>query len=99
MKSLLKNDNKKRKVVKTFENKNFILKSIIKNNNFSILVKLNIILEQKILPKNSSKTRIVNRCILTGFKSKIYSDYKFSRFVVLKLIRSNLIFGTKQSVW
>ena len=85
--------------MKAFENKKFVLKAIIKNNSYYILIRFNIILKQKNLLKNSSKTRIVNRCILTGFKSKIYSDFKFSRFVILKLIRANLIHGIKQSVW
>ena len=49
MKKLLENDKKLRQKIKLVENKQFILKSISKNFNFFILIRLNAFIKLKVL--------------------------------------------------
>lgn len=99
MKSFLQKDQKNRKIVKFFETKRFILKSIIKNTNLSHLIRLNAICKLTFMTKKSSKVCLVNNCMLTGRKSKIHYSYKFSRLVFLKFVRFGKINGLKKSKW
>lgn len=99
MKKFLKKDKKNRKLVLIKETTKFILKSIIKNMNFTSMLKWNANLKLNTFSKNSSKIYLVNKCIVTGDKSKINKKYKFSRIFFLKYIRSGNITGIKKSGW
>jgi len=99
MKKLVEKDKYKRKLVLDFETKRVILKSIIRNENLLNKVRWAAKLELSDLFVNSAKCRTVNRCILTGRKSKIMKSYNFSRLSFLKLARNGLINGLKKSSW
>lgn len=99
MKKQIVKDLKKRNVVKNFENKKIILKSLNLNNNFKNFVIWNAYTLLISLPKNSSKTRIVDRCIFTGKKSCVNKNFKFSRLFFLKFARFCFIPGLFKSIW
>jgi len=99
MNKFVQRDKKNRKVVKQFEIERFILKSIIKNLNYSNMIRWNAILRLTNLPKNSSEIGVINRCIITGNKKRVNNLYNYSRMVFLKLIRSGYISGIKKSTW
>jgi len=99
MKKQIIKDLKKRKVVKKFENKKIVLKSLILNNNFKNFISWNAYTLLISLPKNSSKTRIVKRCIFTGKKSCVNKNFKLSRFFFLKFARFCFIPGLNKSTW
>ena len=99
MKKLLEKDKKLRHGVKFTENQHFVLKSIFKNFNFFTLVRWNAFLKLKFLTKNNSKISITNRC-LQGINRKRFNKLTtFSRHMLLKLIRSNLITGMRKASW
>jgi len=99
MKKLIYKDKKNRVNFKKLEKKKFILKSILYNTNLPVTTRWNAVLIMTNLPKNSSKTHLVKRCILTG-RNKIYTkNYKFSRLVLLRLIRSGYLSGMKKATW
>eukprot|EP00797_Seminavis_robusta_P035596 Sro884_mit_g215970.1 rps14 (87) ;mRNA; f:42339-42599 len=87
MKKLLEKDKKTRQVIKNFEKKKIILKSISNNLNLTNLIRFNALNSVSKMQKKSSKVLISNRCINTINKKKFNKLTKFSRIVFLKLVR------------
>jgi ribosomal protein S14 len=99
MKKLIVKDKKARNFLVTAENKHFVLKSIIKNFNFFILVRWNAFLKLNILTQNTSKVSITNRCLASINKKRFNKLTGFSRHVFLKIVRSGAVNGIKKSSW
>jgi len=100
MKKKLQKDKKIRLTYNKQELKHNILKSLIRNENLTFLTKWNTILKLSSLPRNSSKVRLVNRCVLTSSKAKFTGFYKkFSRLSFLRSVRSGNIPGIQKSSW
>jgi small subunit ribosomal protein S14 len=51
------------------------------------------------LPRNSSQTRVHNRCTLTGRPRGYYRKFKLSRIALRELASSGLIPGMVKSSW
>ena len=51
------------------------------------------------LPRNSSETRLHNRCTLTGRPRGYYRKFKLSRIALRELASSGLIPGMVKSSW
>ena len=51
------------------------------------------------LPRNSSETRVRNRCSLTGRPRGVYRKFKLSRIAVRELASSGQIPGMLKSSW
>jgi small subunit ribosomal protein S14 len=51
------------------------------------------------LPRNSSQTRLHNRCTLTGRPRGYYRKFKLSRIALRELASSGLIPGMVKSSW
>jgi ribosomal protein S14 len=100
MKKQIQKDKKIRKLFNQKELNHLILKSIVKNENLSLIVKWNAISKLSNFSRNQNKTRFVNRCILTNRKAKFNRIFKkFSRLSFLCLARSGVIPGLKKSSW
>lgn len=98
MKKQTQKDKKLRKSFNQQELNHVILKSIVKNENVSLLVKWNAVLKLSNFAGSQNKTRFVNRCILTNRKAKFNRVFKkFSRLSFLVLARSGIIPGLKKS--
>jgi len=99
MKKLIKKDEKLRNLVLKYENKKNIIKNIIKNKDLHPTFRWNAVLKLSDLPKNSSKVKISNRCIITGRKKSIIKIFKFSRISFLKYSRLGKIYGARKSTF
>lgn len=99
MKKLLEKDKKIRKILKNFEKKKFIFKTISINSNLPILLRFNAFNNLNKITKKASKTFISNRCVLTINKKKFNKLTHFSRIVFLKLAKQNRISGLAKSNW
>ena len=94
------NRNKKRiKMSKRFEKKRKKLKQIIMNKKLSLEERFRAQLKLSKMPKNSSKTRIRNRCELTGRPHGVYRKLKISRIALRELTLSGKIPGMIKSSW
>ena len=51
------------------------------------------------LPRNSSKTRIRNRCIITGRPRSVYKLFRLSRIVFRELASQGAILGVRKASW
>lgn len=99
MQKLLQKDIQLRNQILLKETEHFILKSIVKNFNFFILVRWNAFLKLKELSLNSSKVSTVNRCLVSVNKKRFNKLTCFSRHIFLKSIRKGLINGIEKSSW
>ena len=99
MKSILEKDKLRRDKVCSLEVRRLILKSIIRNQNLLNKTRWAASLELSNLCVDSSRSRVVNRCLLTARKSKVSKLYSFSRLAFLRLARNGLIKGLKKVSW
>jgi small subunit ribosomal protein S14 len=99
MKSLIEKDKKRRKLFKKYESKRRELKAIIynKENSMELRNKAQIALSK--LPKNSSKIRIKNRCVLTGRSKGVFRYFKLSRIQLRQLTLEGNIPGYSKTSW
>ncbi len=100
MKKKLQKDIKIRKLFNQKELNHTILKSIVKNENLSLITKWNAISKLSYFSGGQNKTRFVNRCVLSNRKAKFNRIFKkFSRLSFLRMARSGKIFGLKKASW
>ena len=74
-----------------------LLKSYQNEKDFNLKLKLHFKLQQ--LPRNSSKTRIQNRCWKTGRPRGVFRDFGLSRHVFREMAHQGLLPGVTKSSW
>ena len=84
-------------LVKKFSKKREALKKIIKNRKLPLVERFNAQLKLAKLPRNSSKTRIRNRCEITGRPHGVYRKLKISRIALRELASKGRIPGMTKS--
>ena len=90
---------KRIKLNKKFKKKREALKKIIKNKKLPLDERFAAQLKLTKLPKNSSRTRIRNRCEITGRPHGVYRKLKISRIALRELASSGKIPGMTKSSW
>ena len=99
MKKLIVKDKHRRRAVAKNETHRVVLRSVIRNRNLLNKMRWSASLILSDLFVDSSQCRVVNRCLLTGRKSKVRKFYNFSRLSFLRLARNGLITGLKKVSW
>ena len=99
MKSLIQRDKKRRELYKKYELKRNKLKSVIYNklSTKEERQKAQSLLSK--LPRNSSKTRVKNRCVVTGRSKGVYRYFKVSRIQLRNLALNGNINGYSKVSW
>jgi small subunit ribosomal protein S14 len=92
-------DKKRRKLfLKNLKKRNNLKKSIQnKNNTMAECLSAQLILQK--MPRNSSKIRIKNRCIITGRTHGLVGPFNISRIKLRELILNGLVPGVKKAIW
>jgi small subunit ribosomal protein S14 len=90
---------KRKKMVKSLASKRDSLKAKIYNKQISISERFALVAKLAALPRNSAKTRIRNRCELTGRPRGYYSKFKLCRNKLRELASSGMIPGLVKSSW
>ena len=90
---------KRIKLVKKFSKKRKDLKKIIKNKKLPLEERFNAQLKLAKLPRNSARTRIRNRCEITGRPHGVYRKLKISRIALRELASEGKIPGMTKSSW
>ena len=75
------------------------LKKIIMNKKLSLEERFKAQQKLSKLPRNSSKTRVMNRCQITGRPHGVYRKLKISRIALRKLGLEGKIPGMVKSSW
>lgn len=99
MKYLLIKEKKKRNLFKKYELKRLLLKSIIYNLNLKQNIREYIFLILNNFTKNTSKTQIRNRCIITNRSRFLFIDYKISRLEFKRLVVLGKLTGVYRKIW
>lgn len=97
--SSVEKNNRRRKLVKQYASKRAKLKAIIQNKELPIEERFAAQLKLAGLPRNSAKTRIRNRCEVTGRSRAYYRKLKMSRLALREMSNLGLIPGMVKSSW
>ncbi|MBH0236515.1 30S ribosomal protein S14 [Methylobrevis albus] len=98
-KSAVENNKRRERLVKKFASKRAELKAKALNEELPIEERFAARLELAELPRNSSATRVRNRCEVTGRPRAYYRKLKMSRIALRELGSAGLIPGLVKSSW
>ncbi|MDA1237667.1 MAG: 30S ribosomal protein S14 [Proteobacteria bacterium] len=98
-KSMVEREKKRAKLVKKFAAKRLALKQVADNRELPMEERFTARLKLAELPRNSSATRLHNRCQLTGRPHAYYRKLKVSRILLRELGSSGQIPGIVKSSW
>jgi small subunit ribosomal protein S14 len=98
-KSSIEKNNRRRKMTKSYAGRRDRLKAIIGDKSKPVEERFAATLKLAELPRNSSATRIRNRCELTGRPRSFYRKHKLSRIALRELGSKGLIPGLVKSSW
>lgn len=97
--SSVEKNNRRRKLVDQFAAKRKALKDVIMDQSKPIEERFRAQLKLAALPRNSAKTRIRNRCEITGRPRAYYRKLKMSRIALRELGSTGAIPGLVKSSW
>ena len=97
--SAINKNNKRIKLSDKFYKKRLKLKKIIMDKKLSLEERFKAQQKLSKLPRNSAKTRIRNRCQITGRPHGVYRKLKISRIALRQLGLQGKIPGMVKSSW
>ncbi|THD85226.1 30S ribosomal protein S14 [Aliigemmobacter aestuarii] len=98
-KSMIEREKKRAHLVKVYASKRAALKDIARNQDLPMEERFKAQLKLAGLPRNSSATRLHNRCQLTGRPHAYYRKLKLSRIMLRELASFGQIPGMVKSSW
>src|SRR5437667_5133462 len=98
-KSSIEKNNRRRKLAKKFSGRRSRLKAIARDKSLPTEERFAAALKLAQLPRNSSATRLRNRCEVTGRPRAYYRKLKLSRIALRDLGSKGLIPGLVKSSW
>ena len=98
-KSAVNRNNMVKRLVKTYAAKREALKAVANDESRPLEERFEARLKLAELPRNSSKTRIRNRCAMTGRPRAYYRKLNMSRIALRELGSAGQIPGLVKSSW
>src|SRR5438477_466811 len=98
-KSSIEKNNRRRRLSKQFAPKRARLKAVARDKTKPMEDRFAATLKLAEMPRNSSLTRIRNRCELSGRPRGFYRKHKLSRIALRELGSKGLIPGLLKSSW
>ena len=98
-KSSIEKNNRRRRMTKRFQGRRNRLKAIARDKTRPTEDRFAATLKLAELPRNSSPSRIHNRCEITGRPKGYYRKLKMSRIALRELGSKGLIPGLLKSSW
>jgi small subunit ribosomal protein S14 len=98
-KSMIEKNERRRRMVKSAAGRRARLKAIANDKSRPLEERFAATLKLAQLPRNSSATRIRNRCEVTGRPRAYYRKLKMSRIALRELGSKGLIPGLVKSSW
>ena len=97
--SSINKNNKRIKLSNKFFKKRQALKKIVMNKNLTLEERFKAQQKLSNLPRNSAKSRVMNRCQITGRPHGVYRKLKISRIALRQLGLQGKIPGMVKSSW
>ena len=97
--SAINKNNRRIKLSDKYFNKRLKLKKIIMDKKLPLEERFKAQQKLSKLPRNSAKTRVMNRCQITGRPHGVYRKLKISRIALRKLGLEGKIPGMIKSSW
>jgi small subunit ribosomal protein S14 len=98
-KSSIEKNNRRRRMAKRFSGRRARLKAIAMDKTKPIEERFAASLKLSEMPRNSSPTRIRNRCEMSGRPRAFYRKHKLSRIALRELGSKGMIPGLLKSSW
>ncbi len=98
-KSAIEKNNRRRRLVARYAARRAGLKAITKDESLPQEERFAARLKLAEMPRNSSATRVRNRCLLTGRPRGNYRKFKISRIALRELASAGQIPGMVKSSW
>jgi small subunit ribosomal protein S14 len=98
-KSSIEKNNRRRRMAKKFSGRRTRLKAIAMDKDKPIEERFAASLKLAEMPRNSSPTRIRNRCEISGRPRAYYRKHKLSRIALRELGSKGMIPGLLKSSW
>jgi small subunit ribosomal protein S14 len=98
-KSSIEKNNRRRKLAARYNERRTKLRAIARDENISLEERFQAQLKLAELPRNSSPTRIRNRCEITGRPRAYYRKLRMSRIALRQLGSTGQIPGLVKSSW
>jgi len=98
-KSSIEKNNRRRRLTKKYAGRRARLKAIARDKSKPMEERFAAALKLAELPRNSSATRVRNRCEITGRPRAFYRKLKMSRIAMRDLGSKGLIPGLLKSSW
>lgn len=92
-------DQKKRDLVEAYKEKREEYKKICNDRTASMEVRYEASIKLQKLPRSSSKTRLKNRCFLTGRARSYYRDVGLARMTFRELAHAGVLPGLTKASW
>ena len=97
--SMINRDLKRTKLAKKYAGKREALKQIISNPESSYEDKMDAVVKLQKLPRDSSPSRQVTRCILTGRPKGVYSKFGLGRNKLREHTMKGDVPGLRKASW
>ena len=97
--SAIERNLKRIRMTKRFANRRKKLKAIVNNKKLPLNERFAAQLKLSKLPKNSARTRIRNRCEITGRPHGVYRKLRISRIALRQMASAGKIPGMTKSSW
>lgn len=98
-KSAIEKNRRRQRLVRRYAGKRARLKAMAEDRSLSNEERFQARLKLAALPRNSSKTRIRNRCEITGRPRGYYRKLRMSRIALRELASRGLVPGMIKSSW
>lgn len=98
-KGSIEKNNRRRALVNSRMETRQKLKKELKNHSLSFEERLCLTHKLAEIPRNASKTRIRNRCLLSGRSRGFYRKFQLSRIALRELASSGLLPGVIKASW
>lgn len=98
-KSAVEKNNRRRRMVDRLASKRAALKAVVMDRSRDAQERFEATLKLAKLPRNSSKVRVRNRCLLTGRPRSFYRKFGLSRIALRDLASEGQIPGVVKSSW
>ena len=98
-KSSIEKNNRRRRLTKKYSGRRSRLRAIARDKNTPMEERFAATLKLAEMPRNSSATRVRNRCELTGRARSYYRKLRVCRHMLRSLASQGLIPGMVKSSW